>query len=51
MYPSPQGVQEGGLVGQDPANSAERPVHGRDPIVESGEVMGCADHGDFVRGK
>ena len=51
MYPSPQGVLEGGLVGQDPANSTERPVHGRDPVVESGEVKGCVGHGDPVRGK
>ena len=46
MYLSPQGVLEGGLVGQDPANSTERPVHGRDPVVVSREVKGCVDHGD-----
>ena len=50
MYLSPQGVQEeGGLVGQDPASSAERPVHGRDPVVESGEGVRCTYHGDLVR--
>ena len=43
-------MQEGGLVEQDPTNSAERPVHERDPVVEPGEGMGCADHGNLVRG-